>query len=41
MGRMAARCVLKTVYGVRNIHIQNQFKPSLELRASVKSRQTA
>jgi LacI family transcriptional regulator len=41
MGRMAARCVLKTVYGARNIHIQNQFKPSLELRASVKSRQTA
>jgi len=41
MGRMAAHCVLKTVYGARNIHIQNQFKPSLELRASVKSRQTA
>jgi LacI family transcriptional regulator len=38
MGRMAARCVLKTMYGEEQLSIQNEFQPSLVLRASVKSR---
>jgi LacI family transcriptional regulator len=41
MGRMAARCVLKKVYGDTDLQIQNSFQPRLVLRASVKSRQTA
>jgi len=40
MGRMAARCILKQVYGNADLEIQNTFQPRLVLRASVKSRQT-
>lgn len=38
MGRMAARCVLKTAYGQTDPDIQNTFKPRLVLRESVKRR---
>jgi len=35
MGQMAARSVLKNVYGQDDLSIQNSFKPELILRASV------
>jgi LacI family transcriptional regulator len=35
MGRMAARCVLRDVYGRSDLHIQNRFEPALVRRASV------
>jgi LacI family transcriptional regulator len=34
MGRMAARCVLRDVYGVEGLEIRNRFKPELVSRAS-------
>jgi LacI family transcriptional regulator len=37
MGQMAARWVIKHVYGEKDIEIQNTFKPYLVPRASVKS----
>jgi len=39
MGQMAARCVLKYVYGESDLEIQNRFEPNLILRESIKSRQ--
>ncbi len=36
IGKMAARCVLKNVYDVEDIKIQNTFEPHLVLRESVK-----
>jgi LacI family transcriptional regulator len=38
MGQMAARCVLKNAYGQTDLEIQNNFKPRLVMRDSVKSR---
>ncbi|MGB5489113.1 MAG: LacI family DNA-binding transcriptional regulator [Lysobacterales bacterium] len=38
MGQMAARCVLKNAYGQTDLKIQNNFKPRLVMRDSVKSR---
>ena len=35
MGRMAARCVLRDVYGVEGLKIQNRFEPELVSRASI------
>jgi LacI family transcriptional regulator len=35
MGRMAARCVLRDVYGKSGLDIQNRFEPSLVRRASI------
>jgi LacI family transcriptional regulator len=34
MGRMAARCVLRDVYGIKGLPIQNRFEPQLISRAS-------
>lgn len=34
MGRMAARCVLRDVYGVGGLEIRNRFEPELVSRAS-------
>jgi len=34
MGRMAARCVLRDVYGVEGLDIRNRFEPELISRAS-------
>lgn len=34
MGRMAARCLLRDVYGVAGLEIQNRFEPALVRRAS-------
>jgi LacI family transcriptional regulator len=34
MGRMAARCVLRDVYGVKNLSITNRFDPKLIRRGS-------
>jgi len=39
MGQMAARCVLKYIYGERDLEIQNKFEPNLILRESIMSRQ--
>jgi len=39
MGQMAARCVLKYIYGEEDLEIQNKFEPNLILRESIKSRQ--
>lgn len=36
MGRMAARSVLKTVYGHEDLEIQNLFEPTVVMRSSVK-----
>jgi LacI family transcriptional regulator len=36
IGQMAARCVLKNVYGEKDLEIQNTFEPQLILRESVK-----
>ncbi len=36
IGKMAARCVLKNVYDMKDIKIQNKFEPHLVLRESVK-----
>jgi len=38
MGQMAARCVLKNMYGETDIEVQNSFEPNLILRESVKRR---
>ena len=35
MGQMAARCVLKHVYGQRQLEGQNMFEPSLVMRSSI------
>jgi LacI family transcriptional regulator len=35
MGRMAARCVLRDVYGKDDLEIQNRFEPTLVRRASI------
>ena len=37
MGQMAARCVIKDVYGEESLEIQNTFEPHLVSRASVSS----
>jgi LacI family transcriptional regulator len=34
MGRMAARCVLRDVYGIKDLSIKNRFDPELVRRAS-------
>jgi LacI family transcriptional regulator len=34
MGRMAARCVLRDVYGIAGLEIRNRFEPELVSRAS-------
>lgn len=34
MGRMAARCVLRDVYGIAGLEIRNRFQPELVSRAS-------
>jgi LacI family transcriptional regulator len=34
MGRMAARCVLREVYGQKELEVQHRFQPRLVLRAS-------
>ena len=34
MGRMAARCVLREVYGHKEIEVQHRFRPQLVMRAS-------
>jgi LacI family transcriptional regulator len=34
MGRMAARCVLRDVYGIAGLEIRNRFEPELVRRAS-------
>jgi LacI family transcriptional regulator len=39
MGQMAARCVLKYIYGQATLEIENKFEPNLILRESIKSRQ--
>jgi LacI family transcriptional regulator len=36
MGRMAARCVLRDVYGMNGKAIQNRFEPRVVRRASTK-----
>jgi LacI family transcriptional regulator len=38
MGQMAARIVLKNVYGRENQEIQNIFEPTVVMRSSVKCR---
>ncbi len=38
MGEMAARCVLKTVYGQQQIEIRKMFDPSLVMRNSISSK---
>ncbi|MGA9574760.1 MAG: LacI family DNA-binding transcriptional regulator [Lysobacterales bacterium] len=38
MGQMAARCVLKNMYGQTDLEVQNSFEPKLILRESVKNR---
>jgi LacI family transcriptional regulator len=38
MGRMAARCVLREVYGQQGLEIQNRFEPTLVMRSSVATR---
>ena len=38
MGQMAARCVLKNVYGQEQLEIQNLFEPTLVMRSSVGSK---
>jgi LacI family transcriptional regulator len=35
MGRMAARCVMRDVYGKDDLEIQNRFEPTLVRRASI------
>ena len=35
MGQMAARCILRDVYGVQGLDIRNRFDPSLVRRASI------
>jgi len=35
MGKMAARCVLRNVYGQQQFEIRNMFEPSLVMRSSV------
>jgi LacI family transcriptional regulator len=37
MGRMAARCILKNVYGQKDVDVQNLFRPRLVMRASVRA----
>jgi LacI family transcriptional regulator len=37
MGQMAARCVIKGIYGEEGLEIQNRFEPYLVSRASVRS----
>jgi LacI family transcriptional regulator len=34
MGRMAARCVLREVYGQKDLEVQHRFQPQLVMRAS-------
>ena len=34
MGRMAARCVLREVYGQKELDVQHRFQPRLVMRAS-------
>lgn len=36
MGKMAARCILRDVYGANGLEIQNRFEPSLVRRASIR-----
>jgi LacI family transcriptional regulator len=38
MGQMAARCVLRDVYGATDLDIQHRFEPSLVRRASILER---
>ena len=37
MGQMAARCVLRDVYGVEGLEIRNRFEPQLVSRGSTAS----
>ena len=37
MGRMAARCVLREVYGQKGLEVQHRFQPRLVMRASTKA----
>ena len=37
MGRMAARCVLRDVYGMNDLDIQSRFDPALVQRGSTRT----